>query len=132
MAVKKKYCKKRNDCCQTNLSKSGLTLWAVPNCTLGSAGGAELVDHSGDVLHPLVHHRLHVVHVEQVEPLQVTLHSRDLVPGVAQAGRHPIHFHLGRARAGVGGENDFCAQNTKQVDYCHQPHSLFYQPEFYF
>lgn len=50
------------------------------------AGGAELVDHSSDVLHLSVHHSLHVVHVEQVEPLQATLQNRDLAPGIAQAG----------------------------------------------
>ncbi len=73
-------------CYQTNLSKSRLTLRGVLYWTRGGAGGAELVDHSSDVLHPPVHHSLHVVDVEQVEPLQTTLHSRDLAPGVAQAG----------------------------------------------
>lgn len=74
------------ECYQTNLSKSRLTLRGVLCWTLGGAGGAELVDHSGDVLHPSVHHGLNIVHVEQVERLQTTLQSRDLAPGVAQAG----------------------------------------------
>lgn len=71
---------------RNNLSKSTLTLRGVLYCTLARAGGAKLVDHSSDVLHPSVHHSLHVVHVEQVEALQTTLHSCDLAPGVAQAG----------------------------------------------
>lgn len=53
--------------------------------TRSVAGGAELVDHPSDVLHLSVHHVLHVVHVEQVDPLQATLQIRDLAPGVAQA-----------------------------------------------
>lgn len=68
------------------LERKRLTLRGVLYCTLGGAGGAEFVDHSTDVLHPPVHHSLHVVHVEQVEPLQTTLQSRDLAPCVAQAG----------------------------------------------
>lgn len=69
-----------------NLRKSRLTLGGILYWTMGGAGRAELVDHSSDVLHPSVYHSLHVVHVEQVEPLQTTLQSRDLAPGVAQAG----------------------------------------------
>lgn len=66
--------------------KSQLTLRAVLHRTRCGASGAELVDHTGDVLHLPFHHSLHVVHVEQVEPLQTTLQGRDLEPGVAEAG----------------------------------------------
>lgn len=119
----------KKECYQTNLSKNRLTLRGVLYWTRSGAGGAELVDHSGDVLHLPVHHSLHVVHVEQVEPLQTTLQSRDLAPGVAQAGWHPIQLHLGRGRVKWGEEIYLCAENTKQVDYwSHQPPSLFYQP----
>ena len=68
------------------IAKNKLTLRAALYCTLAVAGRAELVDHSSDVLHPFVHKSLNVVHVEQVEPLQTTLQSRDLAPGIAQAG----------------------------------------------
>lgn len=92
------------ECCQTNLSERWLTLRGVLYWTRSGAGGAELVDHSSDVLHLSVHHSLHIVHIEQVEPLQTTLQSRDLAPGISQAGWHPIQLHLGRARARWGEE----------------------------
>lgn len=99
------------------LDKSRLTLRGVLHWTRGVAGGAELVDHSSDVLHLSVHHSLHVVRVEQVKPLQATLQNRDLAPGVAQAGGHPIQLYLGRGRVSWGEEMYLCVQNTKQVDY---------------
>ena len=71
------------------------------------AGRAEFVDHSSDVLHLPVHHGLHVVHVEQVEALHLTLQRRDLVPGVTQTDRHLIQLHLGAARAKWGEEMVF-------------------------
>lgn len=71
---------------EKNSGKALLTLRGVLYCTLGCAGRANLVDHSGDVLHPSVHHSLYVVHVEQVEALQTTLQSHDLAPGIAQTG----------------------------------------------
>lgn len=61
-------------------------------------GRAELVDHPGDVLHLPVHHGLYIVHVEQVEPLQTAVKGRDLAPGIAQAGRHPVQLHLGESK----------------------------------
>lgn len=90
---------------QQNLRKTKLTLRAVLYGTLGVAGGAELVHQASDVLHTSVHHGLHVVHVEQVELLQTTLQRRDLAPGVAQAGRHPIELHL---RKGQSGSEEHC------------------------
>lgn len=66
--------------------KSRLTLRTVLYCTLVGARGAELVDHSSEVLHLSFHHSLHIVHVEQVELLQTTLQRSDVGPGVAQAG----------------------------------------------
>lgn len=81
-----------------NLSKSRLTLRGILHWTRGGARGAQLVDHSCDVLHLPVHHCLQIVYVEQVQPLQATLQSRDLAPGIAQAGRHPIQLHLGKGK----------------------------------
>jgi len=111
----------------TNCSKSKLTLRAVLYCTRCGASGAEFVDHSCDILHPSVHHSLHVIHVEQVEPLQTTLQSWDLNPGIAQAGWHLIQLHLERPKREQ--RKLFLAQATKQVDYWrHRPHSLFHLP----
>ena len=83
---------------------SALTLQAALHRTLGGAGGAELVDHAGDVLHLAVHHGLDVVHVEQVQALQPPLQHGDLVASVTQAGRHPFQFDLrptNRERSGM-------------------------------
>lgn len=82
--------------------KNQLTLRRVLHWACGVAGGAEFVDHAGDVFHLPVDHRLHVVHVEQVEALQTTLQDRDLAPGVAQADRHPVQLHLRKSEAGEG------------------------------
>lgn len=76
----------RGNAIKRNVNESRLTLGGVLHCTLGSARGAEFVDHSTDVLHLPIHHSLHVFHVEQVEPLETPLHGRDLAPSVAQAG----------------------------------------------
>ena len=73
---------------------SELTLRAALHRTLGCAGGAELVDHAGDVLHPVVHHGLDVVHVEQVQALHSPLQGVDLAASDTQAGRHPFQFDL--------------------------------------
>lgn len=83
------------------LNKSTLTLRASLGWTFGGTAGAELVDHSSDVLHPPVHYSLHILHVKEVDSLQSTLQSWDLVPGIAQAGWHPIQLHLRKARASV-------------------------------
>lgn len=80
---------------KTEIKRSRLTLRDVLHWASVGAGRAEFVDHSSDVLHLPVHHCLHIVHVEQVEALHLTLQCRDLAPGVAQAGRHPIQLHLG-------------------------------------
>lgn len=77
---------RNNKTANAMLSKSRLTVRGVLYWARSGAGGAELVDHSSDVLHLPVHHSLHVVHVYQVEPLQTTLQSRDLAPGIAQTG----------------------------------------------
>lgn len=109
-----------------NLRKTKLTLRAVLYGTLGVAGWAELVQHPGDVLHPSVHHGLHVVHVEQVELLQTTVQGRDLAPGVAQAGWHPVELHLRKGPENGSEKECFWHQLQKQVDYWrHQPTWIF-------
>lgn len=82
--------KQRNASVWKSLTLRGILKWT---CVV--TGGTELVDHPGDVLHLLVHHGLYIVHVEQVEPLQTAVKGRDLAPGIAQAGRHPVQLHLG-------------------------------------